>query len=68
MKWNISGVFVCVCLEAAANGMAEVDDDVSSMTSAVSVASVAICAAAVFIMIVLAVFLVARRKRLLSTR
>jgi len=49
--------------------MSQGGDDVSEMTSALSVSSVVICAVAVSVLIVLAGFFLARRKRLLlSTR
>jgi len=57
-----------VCIEIVAAGIPEVDDDVSGMTSAISVTSLVVCATTVVIMIVLTVFIIARRKRLLSSR
>jgi len=54
--------------DTVAAGIPEVDGDVSGMTSAISLTSVAICATTVIIMVALTLFIVARRKRLLSAR
>jgi len=47
-------------------GIPESDGDVSGMTSAISLTSVAICTASVIILIILVLLIIARRKRLWS--
>jgi len=58
---------VCVCvLHTVVGGIS--DDDVSGMTSVVSLTSVAVCATTLIVLVILTVFIVSRRKRLMSAR